>query len=69
MSVIEIEESLIILTLQNVKRYVRTYLGIDDYVHFQFQSGSYVNTHIAKETIYHDNRFIISNNIPLIRNF
>lgn len=69
MSVIEIEESLITLTLPNVKRYVRTYLGIDDYVHFQFQSGPFVNTYIAKETIYHDNRFIISNNIPVIRDF
>lgn len=69
MSVIEIEESLIILTLPNVKRYVRTYLDIDDYVHFQFLSGPFVNTYIAKETIYHDNRFIISNNIPVIRDF
>lgn len=69
MLVIEIEESLTILTLRNVKRYVRTYLGIDDYVHFQFQSGPFVNTYIPKETIYHDNRFIISNNIPLTLDF
>lgn len=69
MSIIEIEESLIILTLPNVEIYVRTYLGIDDYVHFHFQPGPFVNTYIAKETIYHDNRFIISNNIFLIRGF